>query len=120
MLPVIKPHVGHEVTLRPRPRPAQAPRTAATGMSTAPTTAPSAAPRIADLPLRVVGPEAFEEANRWRYRSMAQQLRAELDRLSAALAEAADGQQRQELMARRRQVEHQLAVVDALLAPPED
>ena len=120
MLPAIKPHSPHEVTPRPRPRPAQLPPTPVTGATTATAPAPSAAPRLADLPWRVVGPEAFRAADALRYHSMAQQLRAELDRLDKALAKATADQQRQELVARRRQVVHELAVVDALLAPPED
>jgi hypothetical protein len=72
------------------------------------------------MPWQVVGSEAFREANAWRYRSMQRQLSLELGRLDAALGAAKTDEQRQDLVARRRQVEHQLAVVDALLAPPED
>ena len=120
MLPVIKPHVPGEVALRPRPRPAQAPRTLATGAAPATAPVPSAAPPVADMAWVTVGPEVFRAADAFRYRSMAQQLRAELDRLDKVLAKATTDPQRHELMARRRQIAHELAVVDALLAPPED
>jgi len=81
---------------------------------------PAPAKPTTEPPRNPASADAFKRTDASRYASMREQLRAELDDLSAALAEAADGQQRQELMARRRQVEHQLAVVDALLAPPED
>ena len=71
-------------------------------------------------PLRnLASADAFKRTDARRYASIREELCSELDRLSAALAEAADGQQRQELVARRRHLAYQVEVLGALLAPPE-
>ena len=79
---------------------------------------PALAKPTTEPPRNPASGEALKRADASRYTAMREQLRAELDRLSAALAATADGQ-RQGLAARRRRVAHELAVVDALLAPPE-
>jgi len=79
---------------------------------------PALAKPTTEPPRNPASADAFKRTDARRYASMREQLRAELDRLSAALAATADGQ-RQGLAARRRQVAYQLGVLDALLAPRE-
>ena len=81
---------------------------------------PAPAKPTTEPPRNPASADAFKRTDASRYASMREQLRSQLEDLDKAIGKAKTNERRQELTARRRQIAHELAVVDALLAPPED